>query len=965
MFAVRRGLFFFVCVAACGGDEAASTPVAPAPRPVAIESADICDESAPLALQLDPPRVFVAPGASRPFRVVVDPDVCTKVSFDFAVDGAGIVEAPAARVLERSPELAAAVKATSAGRTKVTVTARRTSDGSTAKAELDVVVREAKVPGCDAGVTNAKLTGATPAVTHGGARVAVGASAFSRTDELVMPETPMEVSCEPDIVRGAKPLGPAVSFRGPPERMAKPFRRELSFVVPIEPAAMPERARLRHLHVFYKGPRAKSARPVAVTGARIVETDGGYGLAFQSPWLGTYQAAVDDDAGGRTVKRRATHRAMLGISMGAGGVATFGMRHSELFDSVAMLGGPIDWNWLLWFVDQHALSGFCAKGDAACASAPRVAPNMRPLDEPFVHTMDFEHMWNESGSGGGGIARREYISMLSDLSMVRGNPVGQNANPALGMFAAGPKPNDPWVIGAPNPGEIDCSVTVRPIPKSKDESAQREREARCDASRCDPSRRYVVESGYFDDEFNPDGTERVISFCDGSSAKGAASPYMGTWAPPVPGEMMPVSFALAVDLNRNGVRDQGEPVIRASHEPFDDVGTDGVPNALEPGYDPLTNPDPNQDDYDPQINPTGTEGDHRWEPGEPFRDVGLDGVADTKTRSAVGDIGEGDGLFTEAAGLAAYRAIDPSALLRGFGKNAAGVAPSDEELARLRVWTDGGVRDFLNFGRVGDHFHGALSTRLGRAPRGSTFFSEFESLPGQEGLDIGKVDALYTRWADMPRVVGVRYGDVDASAQKIAGGDGQHVGSGGQILARLGAAFAFVGHGWPDADRGQTEASSARPAQTTTGPLGLDCEVSGSCTTDFTGPKSGRTAPVTVILPPGYGHEGNQQKRYPVVYVMHGYGQQESDVSALAILTLISMNESRRSSAHRLPKFIVVYVDGRCRVTNGKPECIAGTFYLDSPRESGPKVETWTEELVAWVDKSFRTLGPAEIDDVP
>lgn len=946
------------------GDDASPEPAPPSSDDGAVATADVCDpqNDAPLALSFDPPVVFVAPGHARPARVLVDPDVCAPMKLSFSVDGDPVVDAPPEAVLDHHAEQAVSIAGRRAGRAKVVVTARRDSDGATARAELAVEVRDPTVPKCQPGANaTGTLSKSTPSVAGTGdlaaASVAAPAAAFARTDELALADTPVALACEADLGPGA--IGPAVTFSGPPDAMRDPLRRELAFTIPIEPAAIPDAARLRHLRVFYKGPRAKKPRSVAVTSPRIVPAGAGWALAFESPWLGTYQAAFDADAGTKKTSRRLTHRAILGISMGAGGAASFGLRHHELFDTIAMLGGPLDWSWLLWFVDRHALGGFCAKADATCQKTP---PNLRPIAEPFVHTMDYDHLWSEDGAGGGGVSRREYLSMLTDLALVRGNPNGQNASAALSFFAAGPKPGDPWVVGAPLPGEPDCSITVRPIPKSPDEAQQKEREARCEASRCDPSHRYVVESGYFDDEFNPDGAERVISFCDGVSPPGAKSPYGASWAPPGPGAGMPVSFALAVDLNKNGVRDEGEPIIRAGHEPFDDTGVDGVPDALEPGYDAATNPDPVQDDYDPQINPTGTEGDHRWQAGEPYRDVGLDGVADTKTRSAVGDVGEGDGAYTEAAGLAAFRAIDPSSLLRGLTKDARGGAPSDADLARLRIWTDGGVRDFLNFGRVADHFQGAYATRLGDAARGATFVSNFERLPGHEGAPLSKFDGAYTLWSDVPRVAGVRYGDVDATPQMIADGDGQHVGSGSQILARLGAAFHFVGQGWPDADRAQTETSASRPAQTTTGPLGLDCEVAGSCATDFTGPKSGRTAPVTIVLPPGYAHEANQGKRYPVLYVMHGYGQEQSDVTALAILTLISMNDGRRSYLHRLPKFIVVYVDGRCRAPNGRPECIAGTFFLDSPRDGGPRVETWTEELVDWMDRSFRTMPPSDVE---
>src|SRR5262249_50310145 len=153
------------------------------------------------------------------------------------------------------------------------------------------------------------------------------------------------------------------------------------------------------------------------------------------------------------------------------------------------------------------------------------------------------------------------------------------------------------------------------------------------------------------------------------------------------------------------------------------------------------------------------------------------------------------------------------------------------------LWTDGGVRDFMGFARVADHFHGALSTRTKR-PRGATFYGGFGELPGVPSDDPKSFDATRILFRDLPPATGVRYGDIDATAAQIADGDGQHVGSGDQIMARLGAAYRFLGAGWPDADRTLTEASNAHPADTTTDALGIDCEVGGSCSTTFTGPKS-------------------------------------------------------------------------------------------------------------------------------
>ena len=99
------------------------------------------------------------------------------------------------------------------------------------------------------------------------------------------------------------------------------------------------------------------------------------------------------------------------------------------------------------------------------------------------------------------------------------------------------------------------------------------------------------------------------------------------------------------------------------------------------------------------------------------------------------------------------------------------------------------------------------------------------------------------------------------------------------------------------------------------------------------------------------------------MFVLHGYGQDPRDLAAVAVFTNNFMNVPERSYATRLPKFIIVYVDGRCRVgRNGKPECIRGTFYMNSARPEGAQQDEWFEEVTEYIDKNYRTMPPSEVD---
>jgi hypothetical protein len=138
--------------------------------------------------------------------------------------------------------------------------------------------------------------------------------------------------------------------------------------------------------------------------------------------------------------------------------------------------------------------------------------------------------------------------------------------------------------------------------------------------------------------------------------------------------------------------------------------------------------------------------------------------------------------------------------------------------------------------------------------------------------------------------------------------------------------------------------------------------VLGSCTFQFTS-KAGRTGPVGITLPPGYANQKLSHLRYPVIYMLHGYGQSPEDLVAATALVQGWMNSPLDSSASRLTKAILVYVDGRCRVgQDGKPECLRGTFFADSVRPGGPQQEQWWLELMDYIDQHYRTMGETEID---
>ena len=412
-----------------------------------------------------------------------------------------------------------------------------------AKASLPIDVRDAAAPTCakadtatlilgeldkDKKPNNVGLAGKGSLAT---ASLGVPPAAFTKADEISIPPFTGGVACADDLAAAApgKPLalGPAVTFTAaslePPSTpmpQNAPLRREIDFAIPVNPAVFPDTARMRHLQVLFSSPRAKTPRAITIANPRIEAAGDGYVLKFSSPWVGTYQAAVPPDAGRHHRLRKLTHRAVVGFSMGAMGASVFGLRHHDQFDAIAPMGGPADWTWLLWYIENYALSGFCPASDPGCA---KHGPGQYPVDGPLVHTMDFNHFWYQPGNGNGGrFARSEYLQIFQDLSIMMGSAAGQNADPNLWFLPAGPKATDPWIVGDTKgmPKGVDCKITVDPISNDPLEKQEQAWQDQCYASRCavDADGRlkngYVAPTGYFDAKYNPDGKFPVISFCD-------------------------------------------------------------------------------------------------------------------------------------------------------------------------------------------------------------------------------------------------------------------------------------------------------------------------------------------------------------------------------------------------------------------------------------------------------------------
>lgn len=756
---------------------------------------------------------------------------------------------------------------------------------------------------CGEGVEAMLAAGAPVEVTAEAGKDLRGA-AIAAGPATTIPSAPVSIRCAgADIAPpGYIALGPAVTFGADGTWSDRPFELTL----PYKAARLPKTADRRHVRIVAK--RDGQAEPFfPMVANRTLDDDARYAsrATFKAGELTTYQVVAEEHAG-EPKMQQFSWRAIVGISMGGNAAMSIGLRHADKFDIIADLGGEPGPSMIysLAMVRDFLFGGFCTADDEAAGRGKvgELCPNLSTKQaDQFEIAADYEHMITQTGDGVGLTLKRSlYMKASRDLARALSNPALYN-------------PADPYAPPGVDPSFFQIDATTR-----------------C----ANP----VELANFYDREFNPDGALPVITFCDGGD-----SPALGlaVFDPSLP-QTDPAELLLAVDLNNNHKRDAGEPVITNAYEPFSDVGTDGLADRDEPGYDATTNPDPNRDNYHSLRNPLGTEGNGNHEDNEPYMDVGLDGVAGTCQAGAtppanVGgcyDFGEGNGKWDLSPNVQNWYESD---LIKRLA------ALDDERRAHMAMWFDAGIRDFLN---ASVSANAAIGQAMG------TWQLPFGIYDGFSILDGGETELAYdfldVPWTDLPKHGYLRYGNPDATAQEINNGDGRHVGTANQIIYRVRTAFAWLNRRWPDGDLTETYDG---------GQIIKDLS--------FKSPTTGRDNPYAIFLPPGYSKPENADKTYPVVYFLHGYGQEPNDLvdlSSVFALNMIATNEL----ATRFQKYIIVYVDGRCRPNkDGTPvdpsgdRCEGGTFYLDAPLGGLARMETNMLDLMDYIDANYRTKQPS------
>jgi hypothetical protein len=764
--------------------------------------------------------------------------------------------------------------------------------------------------GCSGGQESPPLPDCSPALPNGS--TATVSTAVEGAATCVEPGQPaVTIAAAPaDLdVAGTVAIGPSLRLTSTGETP-----HGVDVTLPYDETKVPKG---RHDEILVLLRRGQApAHAALVVNVRADVGRGKLHLHIPEGWSGAYGGAIDVQAalrsdaavaGMRT--RHFTYRAIAGVSMGGFGASVNGWGNPSRWDAIGVMGadpGP-DMTYSLGMIYDGVVGGFCTAPDDGANKIGQLCPSRRKmlakqLERPF----SFEKMLYEKGEGTGLTLRRDlYMRATRDLSRAMGNLAYHN-------------PSSKYLP----PGVPSTWLALPP------------------AERCANP---VKLKKFYDKRYNPTGAFDVITFCDGADSDRLG---LGVFDQTLP-STNPPEVLLAVDVNGDGKRNSGEPVVVQAFEPWSDVGVDGKASAQEAGYDATANPDPAGDDFHYLWNPTGTEGNWRYDAGEPYEDVGLDGVPMATGGCPIAsgmadcwDFGEGNGKYDYAPTVENWLRLDPR---RGVE------SATDAELSRIDVYYDVGIRDFFNAQVSTNALLGVLAARnlpvrawenfsalVGEAPSRGLAYDYRKLLP----------DAV-------SRFMYVRYGDPDLSDDIVERtGDGRHAGGAQQAIHRAQTLFRWIGSRWPDGDRALEK-----------------LDYNGSLRNETLTLSTGRQVPYTVLLPPGYMEAKNAGKRYPVVYVGHGYGMDPEALGPVGYIAQTMMVDDKTPEERRLVKFIFVAVDAKCRpggdVKNGALPtdgdlCEEGAFYVDHP-DGLYKGAKMLEELDAKISADYRTRGPEDV----
>jgi hypothetical protein len=121
-----------------------------------------------------------------------------------------------------------------------------------------------------------------------------------------------------------------------------------------------------------------------------------------------------------------------------------------------------------------------------------------------------------------------------------------------------------------------------------------------------------------------------------------------------------------------------------------------------------------------------------WEPGESYRDDGLDGVPGS------GGFGEGNGQYDVTSGRKRLVELDGRTNFRKL---------DDAARKRINILGDGGIRDLFNLGLMAQHLFSAVKA-LRSSPVGE--YRDFVEIPGMKDRRTGNFSSWNRAWANVP-----------------------------------------------------------------------------------------------------------------------------------------------------------------------------------------------------------------------
>ncbi len=293
-----------------------------------------------------------------------------------------------------------------------------------------------------------------------------------------------------------------------------------------------------------------------------------------------------------------------------------------------------------------------------------------------------------------------------------------------------------------------------------------------------------------------------------------------------------VGGRMLADLNGDGVYDVGDGIVVNLSEPFTDTNGNGV-----------------------------------FDAGEPFSDVGLDGVAGT------GDYGENNGRFDYDPDRANWLAEDPLTRLE---------ARSAADIGTQRIYMDVGTEDQFGFGKHYDNFVAMLESK-------GLVVDVRNDFPG----NCTQVPNLPQQYL-LVRYTGGHVGipEADDVTDSLLHGD---VCGSLPIWQRLLTMISYMDSSFPNGFDGPGDLSIN------------DLDPRGDIMkTHVTAPSLGTNSgaapdqPVLIYRPPAYFHTN---RSFPIVYILGGYGQAPEDFEQLGALfdLLILANQVQNMFVAVLP----------------------------------------------------------------